>query len=462
MANGYRKDSIFWALTLIAVGALFLYTNVHQDVRPWHIIAKYWPVLIIFWGLSKLYAFFRYRNQPNVPPGPFISGGEIVALVFLLIIGTAVSSAVRHSDVFLHGPGIRIDGEEGTFSFDNLFGNQYEFTEQVEAAAKPKPAIDIPDVRGDVKITGWDQPKIQVLVKKHVHAENEAEAKDRAAFLKTTITEEAGQYHIATNRQDALNKGYRLTTDLEINVPKDSRITTTQQRGNVTLTGLVGDQSVDSGRGDLVLTQITGNVVLKMSRGDVKVNDVTGNVDVSGRGNDVSIATVGGNASVNGEFYSIDLQGIKKQARFLSSRTDLLTEKVEGGVRLESGNLMVHNVNGPFTVKTKDKDITLDDVTGLVRVENNHGNVQCRASSPPKMDVEIQTESASIELALPRNASFSIDGKARSGDIHSDFKAPTLKVTEDQPTNEITGSFGKGGPRIKLSTSYGNLRLTER
>jgi LiaI-LiaF-like transmembrane region len=54
--NGYthRRGSIFWALTLIAVGSLFLYHNFDPSIRPWHLIAKFWPVLIIFWGLSKL------------------------------------------------------------------------------------------------------------------------------------------------------------------------------------------------------------------------------------------------------------------------------------------------------------------------------------------------------------------------------------------------------------------------
>ena len=294
MANGYRRDSIFWALTLIAIGGLFLYTNFHHDVRPWHIVGKYWPILIIFWGLSKLYAYFKFRQDPNVPPGPFITGGEIVALVFLLIIGTAISSGVRNSDRFFRGPGIHIGDDDETISFEGLFGNPYDYTEQVESAAGPKAVIEIPDVRGNIKVTGWDQPKIQVQVKKRVYADNDNDAKARADLNKTTISEEGGKYKIVTNRQDASNKGYRLNVDLEINVPKDSQVTTNQQRGDVSLTGLVGDQSVDSTRGDVEVSQIVGNVVIAMRRGDLKINDVTGNVDLSGRGNDVALVKVGG------------------------------------------------------------------------------------------------------------------------------------------------------------------------
>ncbi|MFI5173785.1 MAG: DUF4097 family beta strand repeat-containing protein [Terriglobia bacterium] len=463
MANGYRRDSIFWALTLIAIGGLFLYTNFHHDARPWHIIAKYWPLLIIFWGLSKLYAYFKFRKNPNVPPGPFITGGEIVGLVFLLLIGTAISSGVRHSDRFFRGQGIHIgDGDnDETLSFEGLFGNPYDFTEQVQADAKPKAVIAIPDVKGNIKVIGWDQPKIQVQIKQRVYADNENDAKARADLNKTTISEEGGKYKIVTNRQDASNKGYRFNVDLEISVPKDSQVTTNQMRGDVSFSGLVGDQSIDSIRGDVEVAQIVGNVVIAMRRGDLKVNDVTGNVDLSGRGNDVSLIKVGGNGSVKGEFFSVDFQDVKKQVRFLSSRTDLLADKLEGAVRLESGNLTVRNVKGAFTVKTSAKDITLEDVLGPVRVDNNRGNVQYRASLPPKTDIDIRTQSSSIDFGLPRNSSFQIDGKTKSGDIETDFKVPTLKVTQDQPTNEITGSVGKGGPHVRLETTYGNLKVAQ-
>ena len=463
MASGYRKDSIFWALTLIAVGGLFLYTNFHADVRAWHIIAKYWPVLIIFWGLSKLYAYFKYRNDPNAQAGSFISGGEVVALIFLLVIGTAISSTVRHADRLFWGPGIHITGvDDNNFSLGELFGNPYNFTEQEEAAAKPKPVIQIPDVRGDLKVTGWDQPNIQVSIKKRVYAENENNAKTASDFIKTTITDQGGQYLISTNRQDAINKGYRFDLEMQINVPRDSKITTNQQRGSVTLVGLVGDQSIDSNRGDVETDQISGNVLIKISRGDLKVNDVSGNVDVSGRGDDLSIVKVGGLASVNGEFYSVALQDIKKQAHFISSRTDLLAERVDGGIRMESGNLNVTNVNGLFNVKTKDKDISLENVAGPIRIENSRGNVQVRSSLPPKADIEVTNASASVELDLPQDTSFQIDGSTRSGDIQSDFKAPTLKITQDQPTNEITGSVGKGGPHFHLSTTYGDIKVLQR
>ncbi len=64
----YRRGTIFWALTLIGVGTIFLYQNFNPEVHPWHIIARFWPILIIFWGLSKLVDYLQSRARPEEAP----------------------------------------------------------------------------------------------------------------------------------------------------------------------------------------------------------------------------------------------------------------------------------------------------------------------------------------------------------------------------------------------------------
>jgi hypothetical protein len=85
MAEGtsYRRGSGFGALLLIAIGALFLYANLNPEFSAWPFIARYWPVLIIFWGLSKLTDYLVLRGTPQAAAAARITGGDIVGLVFL-------------------------------------------------------------------------------------------------------------------------------------------------------------------------------------------------------------------------------------------------------------------------------------------------------------------------------------------------------------------------------------------
>ena len=91
---GYRRGSILWALLLIAVGFIFLYQNFNPAVHPWHIIAKFWPLLIIFWGISKLIEHLEARHHPETAAPPLFSGSEIVLLLLILVLGTLVSRIV--------------------------------------------------------------------------------------------------------------------------------------------------------------------------------------------------------------------------------------------------------------------------------------------------------------------------------------------------------------------------------
>ena len=91
---GYRRGSIFWALTLIAVGAIFLWQNFDSSIHPWQVIAKFWPILIIFWGLSKLVDYIQALAHPQTVPPPLFTASEVVLLVLILVMGTLISKIV--------------------------------------------------------------------------------------------------------------------------------------------------------------------------------------------------------------------------------------------------------------------------------------------------------------------------------------------------------------------------------
>ncbi len=49
-----RRRSIFSGLLLILLGALFLMHNFHYGFPIWRILERWWPLLFIIWGVSKL------------------------------------------------------------------------------------------------------------------------------------------------------------------------------------------------------------------------------------------------------------------------------------------------------------------------------------------------------------------------------------------------------------------------
>ncbi|MGH9777176.1 MAG: LiaI-LiaF-like domain-containing protein, partial [Candidatus Acidiferrales bacterium] len=91
----YRRGSVFGALLLIGIGFLFLYANINSEFNPWTLLARYWPVLIIFWGLSRLADYFILRGTDQAAAVTRIGAGDIIGLIFILIFGTILTQVIN-------------------------------------------------------------------------------------------------------------------------------------------------------------------------------------------------------------------------------------------------------------------------------------------------------------------------------------------------------------------------------
>ena len=65
MAKIRRKDPLVWGIILIVIGALFLLQN--ADVEMWELLARLWPLILIAWGVWKLYFGLKEREEEKMP-----------------------------------------------------------------------------------------------------------------------------------------------------------------------------------------------------------------------------------------------------------------------------------------------------------------------------------------------------------------------------------------------------------
>jgi DUF4097 and DUF4098 domain-containing protein YvlB len=450
----HRRGSIFWALTLIAVGVLFLYHNFNPALRPWHIIAQWWPVLIIFWGLSKLMDHLHARAHPETVPPPLFSASEVVLLVLILVMGTLVSKLVlRPWQEWPAAFGIDVDEDWG-----GLFMDAHTYTETVTQEVKAPGSLLVVVRRGNVEVHGSDGNTIEAVVKKQVRAPSEAEARQLADKLKVEIVEQAGRYLLQTNLGDVSTGPRQVRLDLALRVPKQFSLEVTSDRGEVSVDELVGDQTLTARRGEVRVVNVEGLVRVRASRGSVVARGVKGNVEIEGRGRDIEVAGVTGTVVVNGDFSgAIQLRDVAQTLRFTSSRTDLNVQKLTGRLDMEVGWLEADGVDGPFELTTRQKDITLTEFRHSVRIQNTNGDVRLRTSTPPKQPITVSLQKGAIELVMPPNSEFQVQATSNHGDVDSDFAGLTLAREGRVPS--ISGTQGKGGPAISLSTSYGTIRV---
>ena len=450
----YRRGSIFWALILIVVGGLFLWQNFNPALHPWQLIAKFWPIVIIFWGLSKLIDYIQAQAHPETPSPGLFSGSEVVLLLLVLVLGTIISRVVLRS-----GPpwGWRINDDE----ISNMFLNSYTYTktlsQPVQGAAH---LIIVDDQRGDVEIRGGNQTAIDVTAKESIRADDESAAQKLSNNLKLEVVEEAGNYVLRSNRRSLADEGRHISIDESLSVPKTTSNDVSSEHGDIVVDGLNGDQILKTQKGDVRATDIQGVVKIQKSGGSTEVRGVKGSLEIDGHGDDVEVADVSDTVTVHGEFTgAVQFRNVGQTLRFESLRTDMTAQKLSGRLDMEVGSMEVSAIDGPFDITTRQKDITVNEFKQSLHITDSNGQITLQTSTPPTHDIQVDSKNGAVELTLPSNANFQVEANSRHGEVECGFSGPGLKVVTEGNTPSILGSYGKGGPMIRINTEYGAIRI---
>jgi Toastrack DUF4097/LiaI-LiaF-like transmembrane region len=449
----HHRGSIFWALTLIAIGTLFLYQNFNPAVRPWYLIAKYWPVLIIFWGLSKLIDYVNTRSHPETAPRSLFSAGEVVLLIVLLIIGSILSKTLLRP--WGEWPSVMGMSDQ---QFAEIFFNSYTFTQRVSQNVEGSPHLLVVNRRGNVDIRRSDQRNIGAVIQETVWAENESAARKIAGRLQFHFVQNGGQYELASNLDSLPYSGRTLRLDMVIRAPQSTTAEVTVDDGDVTVSGLKGNQTLTTRRGDVQANDVEGVLRIHKSRGTTSVSKIDGSVEIEGRGGDVTVQNVTGSVTVEGNFTGeTRFENIAQTLRYNSSRTTLNVQKLTGSLSMNVGNVTAKGVDGPFELTTRDKDIVLENFKYNVKIANSNGDVQLQTTSPPTHPIEVDLKKGDITLSLPASSNFQVDAVSHNGGVSCDF--PGLNVSKELPMPAIKGTYGNNGPMIRLSSTYGDIHL---
>lgn len=449
----HHRGSIFWALTLIAIGVLFLYHNFNPAIHPWHLMAKYWPVLVIFWGISKLIDYYHARRHPETAPRSLFSGGEAVLLIVILIIGTILSQTLLRP--WGDWPSVMGITDQ---QFAEIFFNSYTFTQKVSQDVEASPHLLLVNRRGNVDIRGSAQKTIGAVIQETVWAENENAARKIAGRLKFHIAESGGQYELASNQDSLPHSGRTLRLDMVISVPQSTTAEITVDEGDVNVTGLNGNQTLTTRRGDVRARNLQGVLKVHQTRGATSASSIDGSLEIEGRGGDIAVRGVTGSVTVEGNFSgAARFEDVAQTVRYNSSRTSLTVQKLTGNLSMDVGNLTANGVGGPFELSTRDKDILIENFKYNVKVINSNGNVHLQTATPPTQPIQVDLKKGDITLSLPAASNFQVDAVSHNGGVSSDF--PGLQVSKNPPVPAITGTYGKNGPMIRLSSTYGDIHL---
>lgn len=438
-----RSSGLFSGLVLLSAGTLLLLHNYgHLDLHEF--FARWWPLLIIFWGLVKLYE--RTAGQRSGSGAGGVSAGEVfLVLGMLALLGMVVA--------------VDYGKEKLGDTIEDIRGDNFSFDLDVSPKEIPANArVVVRTSRGDISVRPSDDAEIRVSAKKNVRTWNETDAGRIAKPVNVEITRNGDTFEVHPSGYDL--KDARISVDMDVVIPKKSPLTIKTDKGDVQASEFAADVAVTNQNGDVEVRDTVGNVMIEMRKGDAKVSDTKGDVKISGKGGEIEVSSAAGSLTVDGDFYGpVRADRIAKGVRVVSAKTDLTLSALSGHLEASSGNLDVVDAPGNLSLRTRDVEVNVENPGGKVNIDNRNAQTIVRFSSAPKDDVQITNSSAGISLTTPGSSSFEVVADCRNCDIESEFTGLSATKSESGDSH-LAGKYGSGhGPKITLKTSYGNIEL---
>jgi len=217
--------------------------------------------------------------------------------------------------------------------------------------------------------------------------------------------------------------GVEASANLRITVPRGQTIAVYVGVGRAAISNVDGKLRVDVASADVTAERTKGELDIDTGSGEVTVTDAEGDVSLeTGSGNVAATRVRGTNLNIDsgsGEVNATDVEA-----------TDVNVETGSGGVDLRN---------------TKAK---------VLRVETGSGDVQVRLLAPCD-EIDIETGSGSVTLAVPDGLSAQVEIETGSGGIDLGFPVSVRRLESDH----VIGTIGEGKGRLKIDTGSGSIRL---
>lgn len=441
-----KRTSLVAPLILILIGGLFLLNNLRPELPLLELAGRYWPFLLIGWGVLRLAEILAWAAQSRPMPARGISGGEWALVVLICLIGSGLFFARRVSADWPQGR-ITMRGIE-------VFGEAYDFPLEAHKPVGKSPRLVVENLRGNARIVGGDGEEVKVTGRKTIRALQQSDADKVHEMTPLEIVVQGDQVIVRTNQERASGER-RVSIDLEIAVPRAASVACRGRYGDFDVSEIAGNVEVDSDNAGVRVQNIGGGLRVELRRSDiVRAIGVKGSVDLKGRGQDVELENIGGAVTVNAS-YSGELQfrNLAKSLRFESSQTDLSIERLPGQLRIGRGDIHGSQLVGPVRLTARSKDVQFSDFTQTLEISLERGDIDLRPGRLPLAKTDVKTRSGDIELALPDAARFDLRASTNRGEVRNDFGAPLKEESEGRGAS-LRGLVGQG-PTLTATTDRG-------
>ena len=332
------------------------------------------------------------------------------------------------------------------------YGKDYRFEYQKEIAVTEKSSLTLSNISGGIEIMGVPGEKVLIRAIKIIQADKASEAEERAGLIEIEVKKTGNLIDVATNSLKESNRPRSFweklfgsdfdsygSVDYTISVPPDCRVEVESVSGDMSISDIKSDIDISSTSGDLSLRTVQGMIEISTVSGDLDMADIRGDIDISSTSSDMRLDSING---------MVDIR---------STSGDLRGTKINGSISLSqtSGVVRLAGLSGDLRLKSTSGDIVVRQESGAIDIVTYSGDVEIQTKLDSPKDYYVETTSGMIVFAVPQSSSGSIRMETDTGRIITELSLDN----KSRSKHRMAGNFGKGGPKISLSTDSGDITL---
>ncbi|MGH9341635.1 MAG: DUF4097 family beta strand repeat-containing protein [Acidobacteriota bacterium] len=494
-------SGIFWTAT-----GLLIFLDLLDIVSGLDFFGRYWPLVIILFGLGKVIDFYRLQGKLQ------FRIEELIGTVFVVLLGFAAAKAAEvRGEVFdLYWP-VVIAGDYFPISIGALNLEEHRWEEQKSLSASGLQEIEIANLYGDVRVTATASDEVRIELAKVVFGNDQDKAEAVSEKIELVTRSEAGVLHVGTNRTSLPDQDYRFHTHLTLNVPQSTQTRVTAGYGDVRIVGLKAPCQVEDEYGDITIESVAGAVTVQNRRGSValnniegdiqaatdydsiradnivgnvsarnhfgsvRVNNVSGTTTITGDGSRVSVSNAAQAVDIKNSYEPVTANDIRAPLHLQTSYSNVNLSRISNpvtidathsrieakdlesslSIRAKGSRVEVRGLGGDASISTSLERLSLEEFGGSVEAQNEFGEIRMTAGASLPGPITAINRHGDIRLSLAANAQFRLSASAPGGEIRSEFGETDSRRENLQVLNTAFGD----GPEVKLQTEFASIRI---
>lgn len=479
-----KRGSLLWGSILIALGAIFLLKNFGFGLSFWKTAGQYWPLLLVVFGLQKIFDYYRLPR----PRG--FGAGDFFLLLFIIGFGLLAGKVARIDEEWLRWAGNFRIWKLPPIS--ELRRNSYRYSEELSYPVAAGSELLVENLGGELEIVAAAGGELKVGVRKVVYEDSSERAREIAEQIKVWIEKSSGRVALKTNRDELKGRNYDFKVDLTLHVPARINVKSSNKFGGTKVSGLEGEQEIEAVSGPIEVSDLKGNLVVRNTHGATTVADVTGNVTIAARHGRVRVERVGGDLSVQNYYApievsevsglvslknnysavrasslkgraeieapgsSVELQDLASEARISSSYRPVRVERAAGNIFLNASyaSLRAEGIGGDLSVEPSHSSLRAERIGGSLLVKGSGSRIE---AADIKGRIEISTSLKDVAVS---DFQGQLKIQAEHGDVIIEARRPLSSNIE------VKSEYGKvelylpeaGGFEIEAAARSGQIR----